>query len=239
MAGYLLTRPERDARETARRLREYGHEAVLVPLLEISELPGDPLDLAGVQALIATSANGVRAFVTRQGGPPAGLRVLCVGDATARAAQQSGLYDVISADGDVGDLARLAGDRLDPPAGALLHVAGSKVAGELAGMLVALGFTYRREVIYDAKTADVLPGDAARAIRDGTVEGVLLYSPRTARTFDRLVTGAGLRDACAGIDAHCLSANVADAAGGPWRAVHIARHPTEDDLIADLAGRRL
>ena len=236
MACFLVTRPRRDSLETARRVRELFHDTTIAPLIEIADVDGPVLDLANVQALLATSANGVRAFVQRQGGPVPKMRVLAVGDATARAAQQVGMYDVISAAGDVDDLARLANRTLDPAAGDVLHVAGTKVAGDLAGMLSGAGFSYRREILYEALPVAALPENAVAAITERTIAGVLLYSPRTARLFTELVARADLGDACGDLDALCLSANVAAALGeastGSLRRVLVAETPTEDALMA-------
>ena len=60
--------------------------------MEADDARRRPLDLDGVQALIATSANGVRAFAARD--PRRSLPVCAVGDATARAASDAGFADV-------------------------------------------------------------------------------------------------------------------------------------------------
>lgn len=234
MATFLVTRPQRDAMATARRLREIGHEAIIAPLMEIVDLPGPALDLSGVQALLATSANGIRALAARQGGPVADLRVLAVGDTTARAAEQLGMYNVESADGDVDDLARLAMDRLAPVGGDLLHVAASKLAGDLAGRLTAAGFRYRREVLYEARAADALPKPARAAVAKGDAAGVLLYSPRSAALFCDLLDGAGLTAARSALAVVCLSPNVEAAVGDGWQKVIVSFEPTEDALMTAL-----
>ncbi|UTW53770.1 uroporphyrinogen-III synthase [bacterium SCSIO 12827] len=207
-----------------------GHEALIMPLMAVHFLPGPPLDLAGVQALLVTSANGARALAARQAGSNIPLPVLAVGDATARAARDLGFADVESAGGDVDDLARLAAERLRPGDGALLHVAGSKVAGDLAGMLAQAGYTYRRSVLYDARPVAALPQAAQAVLADGAA-GVLLYSPRTAALFRDLVLAAGLDGFVENLTAFCLSANVAGRAGAGWRRVVVAARPTEPSLM--------
>lgn len=234
MARILVTRPEQDAAATAARLRDLGHDTLIMPLMAVRFLPGPPLDLAGVQAFLVTSANGARALAARQAGSNIPLPVLAVGDATARAARDLGFADVESAGGDVDDLARLAVERLRPGDGALLHVAGSKVAGDLAGMLAQAGYTYRRSVLYDARPVAALPQAAQAAIADGAA-GVLLYSPRTAALFRDLVLAAGLDGFVENLTAFCLSANVAARAGAGWRRVVVAMRPTEPSLMDAVA----
>jgi len=80
----LITRPREDAAPLAARLAAKGIDSLIEPLLLIHLLPGAPLDLAGLQGLLVTSANGVRAFAARQ--PDRDIPVYAVGDASARAA---------------------------------------------------------------------------------------------------------------------------------------------------------
>src|SRR5512138_2054943 len=131
----LVTRPREESVRLASLLEAKGHDVLVEPLFTIEPEPDAPLDLDGVQALLMTSANGVRAFAQRS--PRRDLRVFAVGDATADAARAFDFETVESASGDVGDLARLVRERVRPEDGALLHSAGSVVAGDLAGALEA------------------------------------------------------------------------------------------------------
>jgi uroporphyrinogen-III synthase len=231
----LITRPEKDAAPLSAALKEHGVDAMIEPLLRIDVLPGPPLDVAGVQAVLATSANGVRALQARQ--VPRDLPLFAVGEATAAAARTAGFDRVETAKGDVASLAGLARARLAPAAGALLHACGSAVAGDLAAELGAAGFRYRRAVLYAARTIDALSPGAQHAIARGTVAGVLLYSPRTAMTFVRLTRACGLDPACRSLAAFCLSDAVADAvAGVHWAHLVIADRPQQAAMVAAVVG---
>jgi len=163
------------------------------------------------------------------------LPALCVGDATAREALALGFETVKSAAGDVGALAALATQELDPAAGALLHPAGSKVAGDLAAMVQTAGFTYRREVLYQAIKADSLPVDALQALTAGEVDAVVLYSPRTGAAFARLVDKAAVAEHLKIVSAYCLSDAVADRIQDlAWRNIYIAAQPDQASLLALL-----
>ncbi|EWY40527.1 uroporphyrinogen III synthase [Skermanella stibiiresistens SB22] len=230
----LITRPRDDAEALAAELTRRGFEAMVQPLLEIRNLPGPPLDLSGVQALLCTSANGVRATAART--TRRDLPVLAVGDATARAALDDGFIRVESAKGDVQSLAKLAIDRLDPGAGRLLHAAGSAVAGDLAGELGAAGFTVERHVLYAAEPASGLLPETVQALYAGTIDAALFFSPRTAQSFVKVVGKAGLTDRLGGILAVCLSEAVGDAVRTVcWRDVVTARRPDQAALLDLLA----
>src|SRR5207244_9994252 len=132
------------------------------PSLDIQYRDAPSPDFAGVQAILCTSANGVRAL-TRLSGERR-VPLFAVGAASAAAARDAGFAELVSADGAVDDLARLVCARLDPAAGSLLHVAGSVVAGDLAGMLRDAGFTVERAVLYDARPATVLSPACTQAL---------------------------------------------------------------------------
>ena len=81
-----------------------------------------------------------------------------------------------------------------------------------------------------------LPREARDALANGELDGVLFYSPRTARLFLERAGEADLTEALKGMDAYCLSKAVAEAlAGSGWRKVHVAARPDEAALFG-LAG---
>ncbi|HWD59021.1 MAG TPA: uroporphyrinogen-III synthase [Stellaceae bacterium] len=233
MTRALVTRPRAEAESLAAALARRGIDAVVEPLIEIAARAGPPLDLAGAQAILCTSANGVRALAAASAARD--VTLLAVGDATARAARAAGFADIASAGGDVDDLARLARERLHPAAGRLVHVTGSEVAGDLAGQLAASGFAVERAVLYDAHASEALSRDTARLIAGGAFDLALFFSPRSAAIFARLVVAAGIGDGLGATAALSISA-AADAAlaGLRFRARHVAAAPTQAALLACL-----
>jgi len=231
----LVTRPREDAAGLVAALVARSHEVLVEPLLTI--VPRDAVDWPPgqerAQALLVTSANGVRAFACAD--DRRDLPVYAVGDASAAQARALGFADVVSAAGDVHDLATLVTARLDPKAGPLLHPAASTVAGDLRGTLAAAGFEVLRVVLYDARPVTALSPQATQALAEGAVEAVALMSPRTAAAFARLITLAGLESACAAMVAVCLSDAVAQALGPlTWRRVAVAARPDQASLLAAI-----
>ena len=231
----LVTRPVEDAEGFAAALRAHGHRASIDPMLVVRHLEGPALDLTGAQALVMTSANGVRAFAARDANRT--LPVYAVGDATARAARDAGFRSVTSATGDVDALAALVARALDPDKGAVFHAAAGQVAGDLGGALTKAGFEYRRAVLYETRPATALKPETVAALQGGSIDAVALFSPRTAATFAGLAAAAGIEKALARVRALCLSQAVAKAVGGlPWAAVAVAARPDQDSLLAVLDG---
>jgi len=229
----LVTRPREDAEPLAEALRAIGVEPVLAPLMTIEPVQGAKADLTGVQALLFTSANGVRAFARLSA--ERALPVLAVGDATARVAAATGFTGIESAGGDASDLAALAERRLDPTAGALFHAAGRDVAGPMKTALEARGFDVRRKALYRAEPVRTFPV-AADELRQKRIDGALLFSPRTAKSFVSLAESAGLVATMSNLYAYCLSVAVAERiAHVQWRNVRVASEPTQAALLECIA----
>ncbi len=231
----LVTRPEEDARCLVAALEARGHRALVEPMVSIAPAPGvePPLDLEGVQALVFTSANGVRAFARLCAARA--LPAFTVGAASAAVARAAGFAQVECAEGDVDDLARLIVARLDAKAGALYQAAGRHLAGDLKGALEGAGFTLRRQVLYEARPVTALSTGLREDLARGRLDAASFFSPRTAATFVRLVQSLGLGGDCAGLSALALSEPVAaELRALQWRRVLVAERPDQAALLARL-----
>src|SRR5215472_1929038 len=114
----LVTRPREEAERLAAALAARGIAVVREPLIEIAARDTPPPMLAGVQAILCTSANGVAALARRSA--DRAVPIFAVGEATAARARGEAFARVETAGGDVDALARLVRERLDPRAGRLL-----------------------------------------------------------------------------------------------------------------------
>jgi uroporphyrinogen-III synthase len=231
-----VTRPQEDSTALVTELERRGIEVFVCPMLTIVLEHRPELRLSGIQGLLFTSANGVRAFAKVS--PRRDLPAYAVGDRTAAAAKDAGFLNVHSAGGGVDSLVALVRGTCKPGAGAFLHAAGTDVAGDLAGQLGAAGFVVRREVLYRAQATTAIAGAARTAIADHELDMVLFYSPRSAATFVTLAKNAGLETPCESLEILCLSKAVAEAADPiMWRRVLVAPRPTQDALLKTLDER--
>jgi uroporphyrinogen-III synthase len=215
-----------------------GHTVIAAPLLSIRRIAEAPIPERPYQAVLITSANGARALAGRSElerlkSAPA----LVVGRSSAAAASGAGFARIELAGGDVAALARRAVQLLRPDDGPLLYVSGAVTAGELALILAASGFEVDRVVAYVASPAVELPKRCTTALAAGRVDGVILFSPRTARIWSTLVTAAGLAPAALRLVHYCLSQNVAAMVRntlGAGVTVEVARRPDEAALLEML-----
>lgn len=204
----LVTRPQPAADRLAVRLRAEGLPVLVAPLMRIVPVAHDAAALARAPGLVFTSAHAVTSA-----GPGGGRPAICVGPATARAAEAAG-FRVTTGPGDaVGMLPLLEGLE------GWLHPHGAHVAATLPvpGM-----------VVYDQQALP-LP-DAARALLDGVAPVIVpVFSPRSARLAAAATDGAR-----APLRVAAISAAAARAWGRPPTALAVAEIPEEPGVIAAI-----
>jgi uroporphyrinogen-III synthase len=225
---FLITRPANDTQALCSHLEKHGQDSLLAPMLSIENLADVALPSALPKAIAFTSANGVRALLANMKSIPhaeqAALKtclVFAVGPATALAAEQAGWQNVFTANGSVASLADILADGLkistdgqpalardlSSSAPAVWHIAGRVQAGNLSAELISRGVQAQRVILYDAKPIDALPDSVKHALEQGRVDGVLLYSLRSAEQYLKL-TGFLSPAQCNKITAFCLSEKI-------------------------------
>lgn len=230
----LVTRPREDAGDLVRWIEAQGHTAIVAPLMSVTPETVVDLDLTGVQALLVTSRNALRALASSQALAAARhLPLLAVGKATSDLALTLGFTHVRTGRGDGRGLAEMARASLDASQGALLHLSGENIAFDLAAALEPDGFAVRRHVVYRMVPAEALPGEVADELRAGRVDAVLVMSPATADIYVTLAMAAGLAAAARSATYLCMSVSVAQRFEplAPVR-VKIAVQPTTEEMLA-------
>jgi len=225
----LLTRPEPDGSRSAARLRASGHDVILAPLMRSEMLQAD-FD-GPFAAVLITSANAARAAAAHpRFAELSRLPVLAVGDHSAEAAHAAGFAEVVSAQGALDDLVRLAAAR--SANARLLYLAGEDRAGDLAAELAGRGVDVETAVVYRAVAVTALPRELTQALGTNQLEAVLHYSRRSAATLLHLAAAAGAVNALLGLAHYCLS----DAVAVPLREagakrIVVAPDPSESSLF--------
>lgn len=219
----LVTRPIEDGETLKARLEALGHQVILSPLLAIEPCAGIEIPPETYQAVALTSANAVRCLAGSA--HLDGLRslpVMAVGPQSAAAAREAGFTKITEAGGNGVGLARHMIATLDPQAGPVLYLSGLDTASDFTGLLEKGGLTARRIIVYAAKPITALAPEATDA------QGVLLYSPRSARLWLDLARRHAIP---ADVMLHyCLSANIAAILPDAF-ARRVAARPVEDALL--------
>lgn len=226
----LIVRPQPDAARTEAAVRARGHEPIVAPLIAIEIVPDVDLGAGPWAAFLATSANAVAALAGRIRDDVRNVPVFTVGARTAQAFRDLGFNAVISADGNVNDLADLVATRLKPPA-RLLYLAGEDRSGDLAGDLRARNFAVETVVVYRAVPATSLPREVTEALTRN-VGGVLHFSRRGAQAYINAARNAGILASALKPVHFCLSARVAEPLADAGAAkIRVASKPTEAALL--------
>lgn len=229
----LVTRPEDEAASFKRALEALGHDVTISPMLEIERL-APPVALDDVQALVATSRNGLKALAAHPEFAAAKrLPLFAVGPATAALARSQGFPRIFEGPSAARDLVPLITANTASPGGPLLHLAGDRLAFDLKASLAAQGLELHQVTLYRSVAASALTSAAQAALRVKHFDAIVLMSPRSAMIFADLAAKAGLWDmACRSVFL-CLSASVADklAPFGPYH-VEIAERPNMQEMLA-------
>lgn len=237
MRSVLVTRPQPAADELAEKLRREGFEVYLAPMTEYVDIAAAVPDLGGYQGIIFTSAQAVNLFA--QAHQERAPIVFAVGDATAQAASKAGFSRVYSASGGGDDVANLIRSKKhDLHISKVLHLCGEDTAQDLQSSLGGDGITVDRVPIYKAQFMDALPEDVGRALAEGDVSTVTLFSARTAANFARIMRQQDLKGVSADLEAVCLSDRVAaEIRALPWRAIRIAKNPHLESVLDILRAK--
>jgi uroporphyrinogen-III synthase len=223
----LVTRPIDDAQALAEKLEGLGHDAVIVPLLDIKPRDGVQVPELPFQAVCVSSANGLAAKLDLSSFHH--IPFFAIGPQSALEARRKGFDHVHDKGGNVEGLVRSICKSLKPEGGPILYLSGSETSGDLEGKLKTEGFSVARVIVYDAAPCTVV--DLPK-MTEGA-DGVLLYSPRTAKLWVAQVQASAVADRCATLQHFCLSANVAANLPQGW-AKRISPTPDENGMLTLL-----
>jgi uroporphyrinogen-III synthase len=196
--------------------------------LEIVPRPNILVPELNFQAICLTSANGIRSL---SGDLNLNLQVFAVGEQSARAARDFGFTKVVAKGGDVQGLVKVVQEALNPEDGPLLYISGAETSGDLQGQLYRCGFEVCRLITYDAVEQNLAEFKDAILCSDG----VLLYSPRSAKLWRKQMQDLKLAAQLTELKHYCLSPQVA-AEISQNSHIAISNSPSEDAMLT-LLGR--
>ncbi|MEM1088682.1 MAG: uroporphyrinogen-III synthase, partial [Pseudomonadota bacterium] len=226
----LVIRSEPGASETIARLQAASYETIKSPVLAIASNPEvDIPDLSEIEALIFTSANGVRAFAQRT--ESRDHTAWCVGPATAAAAREAGFKRVEQSSGNATDLADYIINRTPPTGKPMLHIANAEAKGHLRKRLTNAGFTIVFCPLYRMTRAIHLSDTALETLISQAPTLVLIHSEKGALAFSELISSLTPQN-CTGV---AISHQAAEPlSGSALKQINIADRPDEDSLMETL-----
>jgi uroporphyrinogen-III synthase len=233
----LITRPQENAKILSLKLQQLGHVITIDSLIHVIPLAATSLNLppfSSCEAIVTTSQQSIRCLsrLTSERHFP----LWCVGPDSAEVAKNLGFQVIHTADGSAEDLITklmksLSGTSHKP----ILHLSGDFIRFDVVQTLQDQGLNAKRLIVYKTQEAEALLPETQQALKARTMDAVLFYSPRTAKTFKNLCRLANLEAYCASLLAICLSdavkAEIQDIA---WKNIRVAKKTTTDDLLMAL-----
>ena len=240
----LVTRPKTDSLALITALEKAGHQVSHIPLLDIKFFEHVEIPNQDYQAVLVTSANGVRALSHNPNQIDVSkTTAITVGPASAKAAQQAGFNDIVQTElGDVNGIINYVKANLTPQNGPLLYPSGTKTTGDLQSTLSASGFKVERAILYEAQRLNALTDQIIDSIQSGKIKSVLLFSPRTAKIWLSLTKSCIDKSRLAKLGHFCLSQNVANVlvnALGNDCDITICKKPDTQHMLAAINASNL
>ena len=233
----VITRPKGDEKSLAEALQARGYHVIHEPLTEIflhhhERQALEQALFAEPDAVIVTSRHGAHALALLSNLRDASL--LCVGEATAQAAQSLGFTRISTAGGNAASLIDMIAQGYD--AGSrFLYVSAAHVRTDIETELRRHGMHVERLVLYEAVAATQLSDTLLEQLRRSQINALAFFSQRTARIFASLLAEAGLSQTTGSVHAVCLSEAVAaPLSRDGWKSVHIAREATLASVVKEV-----
>ncbi|CDM59570.1 MULTISPECIES: uroporphyrinogen-III synthase [Rhizobium] len=233
----LVTRPQHSGERTAERLRELGHEPILLPLSQPVH-DGDAA-VRGLETteggIVITSAETIRALATHSAELAVHLTrpVFAVGDATAEEARTIGFTAVTASGGSGTELAETIAERAG--GGFVLYLAGRPRAETFEKRAREIGLRITVVECYRMEPTWIAPQTLQTIVAHQRPDAILFFSRQTAENFFRVIEAHMSPDGLAGMRFLCLSKSVAEAVPIPLQgAVSIASVPEERSLLSLL-----
>ncbi len=232
----LVTRPQHSGERTAKRLRDLGHEPILLPLSQPVHDVDAALRALGMTegAVAITSAETIRVIATHGAELAAHLArpVFAVGDATADEARTIGFAFVTASGGSGYELAETIAKTSNGP---VLYLAGVPRAETFESHAREIGLTITVAECYRMRPTRIAPQTLETIFTHQRPDAILFYSRQTAENFFRTAAAQMSPDRADGIRFLCLSKSVAEAVPMSLQgAVTIAVMPEEGSLLSLL-----
>ena len=245
----LIIRPQPDADRDVALLMRYGVPALVSPSMKRAHQTHELPESANFSGIIMTSRNAVEAItkfdkVIANRGRWAKLPVFVVGSATATAARDAGFSNIIRGTGGgaglLAPISRYFNEKIGKQENGksfnmnlpLLWPSAVEISFDLVAALSPHGVAVQRLPVYQMIASAGLDSTITDKITEGAIAAVVAMSVRSVQIFRRNLDADGKESSLSGMVLIAGSSAIAEAAGGGWKTVYIARQPRRSRLLA-------
>ena len=226
----LLTRPLEDSKDLIIKFAGLGHSVSHMPVIKVEKLNYKNKDFSDLKAIIFTSSNAIKYLDTKLIDKK--IICFCVGSSTEKKALSIGFQNVISAEGNVGNLKELILQNFNSSSGKLLYVSGENISYDLCNDLSKEGYNVDRLINYSSEPVEYLDEKFIDSLRKNMPDIVYIYSQNSAHSFLRLIKTYNLKDSWMNTNLMCISEKTSSVLNElKWKKIFIFSPGEEEFLL--------
>ena len=201
----IFTRPLIDTEDLMMNFFSSGHKVIHMPTLSITSANMKPINTNDYDGLIFTSANAVRFLKLKNS--EKNTKCFCVGNLTERSLRLKGFNNTIAASGTVNALKNIIINS-EKSIKNLAYLCGDVISYELDKELMREGFKVSKIVNYTSDKITVLNKESMDLIKKYPANIALIYSRRSAESFDEIVRKYSLAELMTHCVVMCISKKI-------------------------------
>ena len=201
----IFTRPLIDAEDIMMTFFSSGHKVIHMPTLSIASANMKPINVNDYDGLIFTSANAVRFLKLKNN--EKNIKCFCVGSLTERSLRHKGFNNTVAASGTVNALKNIIVNS-EKNIKNLAYLCGDVISYELDKELIQDGFKIRKIINYTSAKITDLNNENRDLIKKYPANIALIYSKRSAESFDEIVRKYSLAELMTHCVVMCISKKI-------------------------------
>tara|TARA_B000000565_G_C23695489_1_gene343668 strand:+ start:162 stop:866 length:705 start_codon:yes stop_codon:yes gene_type:complete len=201
----IFTRPFIDSEDLMSSILNSGFNIIHVPTLSISSANMQPINTNNYDGLIFTSANAVRFLKITNSNK--NIKCFCVGNLTEKSLRLKGFNNTIAASGTVNALKNIIINS-EKKFNNLAYLCGDIVSIELDKELSSEGFKVSKIINYTSSKITDLNKETLDLISKYPANIALIYSMRSAESFDDIVKKYSLLEMMTQCLVMCISKKI-------------------------------
>ena len=225
----LLTRNLEDSKDLISKFKFSGYKISNLPLLEISKVNYDEIEINNFNVIIFTSSNAIKFLDLK--GVNKNILCFCVGSSTEKTARLNGFQHVYAADGNVRNLKELVQQILPAKDSKILYVSGEVVSHPLDRELISEGYNVVRLINYSVKHNENLDLSFLESLKKDMPDLVYVYSENSAKSFLKLIKKYELVDYWMNTNLMCIGEKTSSVLNViKWKKIFLF-NPGEEEFL--------
>ena len=203
----IFTRPLIDAEDLMTNFFSSNYKVIHLPTLSINSANMEPINTKEFDGLIFTSANAVRFLKLKN--DEKNIKCYCVGNITERSLRLKGFTNTVAASGTVNALKNIILNS-EKKIKNLAYLCGDVVSYDLDKDLKLSGFKVKKIINYTSSKITDLNSESLDLIKKYPPNITLIYSKRSAESFDQIVSKYSLSELMTQCTVMCISKKIVD-----------------------------